>query len=146
MRSEHPEGECLFCEIGSAEKDRENRVIFRANHWYIIVNKFPYCSGHIMVVLNRHAENIGDLTNEESAEMMQLLSRCEKAVRAEFKPHGINIGANLGRSAGAGIVGHLHLHLVPRWHGDTNFMTAVGETRVISEDLDDTYKRIRSHF
>ena len=146
MRSVHSDSECLFCDIGVGEEDKENRVIFRGEKWYIIVNKFPYCSGHIMVVLNRHAENMGDLSADERAEMMELLSRCEKALHSEFKPHGINVGANLGRSAGAGIVGHLHMHMVPRWHGDTNFMTAVGETRVISEDLDDTYRRIKSHF
>jgi ATP adenylyltransferase len=99
-----------------------------------------------MVVCNRHIEYFSDLSGAERAEVMDLVSRCEKAILDAYRPGGINIGVNLGRSAGAGIIGHLHIHLVPRWHGDTNFMTAVGETRVISEDFADTYKRLRPYF
>jgi len=99
-----------------------------------------------MVVCNRHVERFGELSADESAELMALLSRCEQAIVERYNPGGINVGANLGRSAGAGIEGHLHIHVVPRWHGDTNFMTSVGEMRVISEDLADTYKRLKPNF
>jgi ATP adenylyltransferase len=95
-----------------------------------------------MVVCGRHVEGISELTLEEAAELMRLSGRAERAIRGAYGPDGINVGANLGRSAGAGIVGHLHLHFVPRWHGDTNFMSAVGETRVVSEDLGDSYRRL----
>ena len=99
-----------------------------------------------MVVCNRHVEKFSELSADEGAELIALLSRCEQAIVEQYNPGGINVGANLGRSAGAGIEGHLHVHLVPRWHGDTNFMTTVGEMRVISEDLADTYKRLKPCF
>lgn len=99
-----------------------------------------------MVVCNRHVERFADLSKDERSELMDLVSKCESAIVEAYEPGGINIGANVGRDAGAGILGHLHVHLVPRWHGDTNFMTAIGETRVISEDLVDVYDRLKSYF
>lgn len=99
-----------------------------------------------MVVCGRHVEHLSDLSENESAEVIGMVARCEKAIIRAYEPDGINVGANLGRSAGAGILGHLHIHVVPRWHGDTNFMTVVGETRVISEDLADTYERLKPYF
>jgi ATP adenylyltransferase len=120
--------------------------LFRGKYHYVIINAYPYSNGHVMVVCKRHIEHFGDLDAEESAELTTLISRCEEALLGAYNPGGINVGANLGRTAGAGIAGHLHVHLVPRWHGDTNFMTAIGETRVISEDLLDTYKRLKAYF
>lgn len=137
--------ECLFCDLAvESDDDRSHFILERAEHCYVIINRYPYTTGHVMVVCNRHVERIGDLTPGESAEMMALVARCEAAINDAYHPDGINIGANLGRSAGAGIVGHLHMHLVPRWTGDTNFMSSIGETRVVSEDLGDTFERLAS--
>ena len=133
---------CLFCEFSEATDDRKNLVLERGSAWYLIVNRYPYTTGHIMIVCKRHIEGFADLNGSEQAELTMLLSRGETALRNVYHPEGLNVGANLGRSAGAGIVGHLHIHLVPRWHGDTNFMSSVGETRVVSEDLNTTYDRV----
>ncbi len=141
-----PKDDCRFCSVLRYDEDQKNRVVYRGKYHYVIINAFPYSNGHVMVVCNRHVEHFSDLSGEESAELAGLVARCEKALLDAYKPGGINVGANLGRSAGAGVVGHLHVHLVPRWHGDTNFMTAVGETRVISEDLLDTYRKLKARF
>jgi ATP adenylyltransferase len=138
--------QCLFCAVRASADDETNRVLHRGAHHFVIVNAYPYTNGHIMIVCNRHVEHFSDLGPEENIELTELLRRCEKALLHAYSPGGINVGANLGRSAGAGVVGHLHVHLVPRWHGDTNFMTAVGETRVVSEDLADTFKRLKVCF
>lgn len=137
---------CLFCSIHKSKNDENNRVLFRGEFHFVIINAFPYSNGHVMVVCNRHVEHFSELTHDESVELAALISKCERILLDAYKPGGINVGANLGRSAGAGIVGHLHVHLVPRWHGDTNFMTSVGETRVISEDLEDTYRKLKPAF
>lgn len=144
MNGDARESGCLFCRIFEhTADDGENFVIERAEHWYTIINKFPYTTGHVMVVCNRHAESFGELSTSERCELVELIARSEGAVRTAYSPDGINVGANLGRSAGAGIVGHLHMHVVPRWHGDTNFMSTVGDARVVSEDLAKTWQRIR---
>lgn len=138
----HPPG-CLFC--GFEEKnDRKNLVLERRENWYLLINKYPYTTGHIMVVCNRHVEHVSELNQAEGAELPLVLARAERALLNAYRPDGINIGANLGQSAGAGIVGHLHLHLVPRWQGDTNFMSTVGGARVVPEDLEDTYERLHA--
>ncbi len=145
MRSEKTD-ECLFCSLVGEKAGIEHWIIHKGRHWFVVINTYPYSSGHLMVVCNRHIEKLHDLTDEENAELMPLLMRTEKALREAYSPDGINIGANLGRSAGAGIEGHLHIHLVPRWHGDTNFFTTIGETRIISEDLKETYGRLKECF
>jgi ATP adenylyltransferase len=135
---------CLFCNFAAAGAagDREHLILERGRHWFVVINRYPYTTGHVMVVCNRHLERISDLAPAEGAELVDLMAKCERAIARAYGPDGINVGANLGRSAGAGIVGHFHMHLVPRWTGDTNFMSAVGETRVVSEDLDATYDRL----
>jgi len=143
MNDKAPEG-CLFCELAGGDDDRSAFILERGTHFYIIINRYPYTTGHLMVVCNRHVERLSDLTGEESAELGVLLAKSERALEKAYQPDGINVGANLGRSAGAGIVGHLHMHLVPRWHGDTNFMSSIGETRVVSEDLAATYDRVKA--
>jgi ATP adenylyltransferase len=140
--NEQPSG-CLFCEFASCQDDRANFILARGAHWFVVINRYPYSTGHVMVVCNRHVEKVSDFREEESAELVAWLGRCERAVGKAYEPDGVNLGANLGRSAGAGIVGHFHMHLVPRWHGDTNFMSSIGETRVVSEDLNDTYEKLR---
>jgi ATP adenylyltransferase len=138
--------DCLFCEIRGSSEDAKHRVLHRGTHHFVVVNAYPYSNGHVMIVCNRHVEHFSDLSAEEGSELAELLRRCEKALLDAYSPGGINVGANLGRSAGAGVVGHLHVHLVPRWHGDTNFMTTVGETRVVSEDLLETYRKLKGRF
>jgi ATP adenylyltransferase len=137
---------CLFCVLPAENDDRKNMILERWDHWYVIVNKYPYTTGHIMLACNRHLERFEDLGEEENKDLPGLLSRCERALEKAYHPNGINVGVNLGSSAGAGVEGHLHIHFVPRWHGDTNFMSTVGETRVVPEDLNDTYERLKRAF
>ena len=137
-----PKPGCLFCNLTKEDNDRASFILERGERFYLIINRYPYTTGHVMVVCNRHVERFADLDDAESAEVTRMVARAESALEAAYSPDGINVGANLGRSAGAGIVGHLHIHLVPRWHGDTNFMAAVGETRVVSEHLGESYDRI----
>jgi len=133
---------CLFCRFAAESADRENLILERGTHWFVVINRYPYTTGHVMVVCNRHVERMSDFDAGEGAELVSLMARCERAIAKAYAPDGVNVGANLGRSAGAGIAGHFHMHLVPRWHGDTNFMSSVGETRVVSEDLNDTYDKL----
>ena len=138
-----PEPGCLFCRMLASQDDRAHYILARGERWFVVINRYPYTSGHVMVVCNRHVERVSDFAEAEGAEMTRLVARCERAIAQVYAPDGINIGANLGRSAGAGVVGHFHMHVVPRWQGDTNFMSSVGETRVVSEDLNDTYEKLR---
>jgi ATP adenylyltransferase len=139
-------GACLFCEIQKEEDDALVGILKRGEHWFIILNTFPYTNGHVMIVANRHIGSLGDITPDEGAELVSYLAICEKAIEAAYSPDGMNIGVNRGASGGAGIVGHIHFHLVPRWTGDTNFMTALAETRVVSEELEGSWKRLRPYF
>ncbi|UCF06727.1 MAG: HIT domain-containing protein [bacterium] len=141
----HEEG-CLFCRLQQAERDEEIGILRRGAHWYVVLNIFPYTNGHIMVVAVRHIERLGEMTPEEGAELVSLLAVSERAIDEVYRPEGLNIGVNRGVSAGAGVVGHLHFHLCPRWPGDTNFMTAISETRVVSEDLEASYLKLKPHF
>ncbi len=134
---------CIFCRALRGRADRPNLVLFRGVDNFVILNKYPYNSGHMMIVPNAHLPLPRGASRAGLLEMMELAVRCEAALRAAYRPSGINLGMNLGRSAGAGIEGHYHLHIVPRWDGDTNFMTAIHGTRVIPEALDVTYSRLR---
>ena len=137
--------DCVFC-AALANQDADPLIVFRGPSCFVILNLFPYNNGHLMVVPNRHLSSLADASPEELAEMMELTRRAEIAVREAFEPHGMNMGLNLGKAAGAGILDHLHLHVVPRWNGDTNFMTIVGETRVLPQELPVTADRLRPIF
>jgi ATP adenylyltransferase len=139
-----PTTECVFCEAQSG--DQSDLVLWRGQHCYVILNLYPYNNGHLMVVPNRHLCTLESLRPDEQAEMMRLVRLSEMALNEAYHPHGINVGINLGKAAGAGIENHLHVHFVPRWSGDTNFMTAVGETRVLPEELAATVLRLRPIF
>jgi ATP adenylyltransferase len=139
-------GECVFCAAAKCADDRECLVVHRAERNFIILNRYPYTSGHVMVVPHEHVASLEDLPDETLVEMMRLARECEKRLRAVYRPEGLNLGINLGKSAGAGIAGHVHMHVLPRWTGDTNFMTVVGETRVLPEDLEITWERLRGAF
>ena len=125
--------DCIFC--NTSEPGRDELILVRGRVSYVILNLYPYNNGHLMVVPTRHAPNLATLSGEEQAELMRLTRHAEIAVTEAYAPHGLNIGINLGKPAGAGVLDHLHVHLVPRWNGDTNFMTAIGNTRVLPEDL-----------
>ena len=138
------QSDCIFCDAYSSP-DAE-LMLFRGRQAYVILNLYPYNNGHLMVVPNRHLNALAALTTDEQNEMMSLTRLAEIALTDVFHPQGINVGINLGKAAGAGIESHLHIHLVPRWAGDTNFMTAIGETRVLPEDLPQTAARLRPIF
>ncbi len=139
--SDSPKG-CILCEKPAAGDDRHAFVLERSRACFILLNAFPYNSGHVMVAPFRHIDSFVALTGEEREDLLRLLARAEAALRHEYEPHGFNMGVNLGAAAGAGVVGHLHAHLVPRWHGDTNFMSAIGGTKVLPEALDRTFERL----
>jgi ATP adenylyltransferase len=135
---------CIFC--GISGPDRDELILVRGRVSFVILNLYPYNNGHLMVVPNRHVANLASTTEDEREELMRLTRHAEIAVNEAYTPQGINIGINLGRPAGAGVLDHLHIHLVPRWNGDTNFMTVIGEVRVLPEDLGTTAKRLRPIF
>jgi len=136
-----PEG-CVFCEALAANDDAKSFIVLRAKNNFIILNRFPYTTGHVMIVPFAHVADLSSTDAATLAEMIELARRVEIALAAEYHPDGYNLGMNLGRSAGAGVTGHLHLHVLPRWIGDTNFMSVVAETRVEPEDLAITYKKL----
>jgi ATP adenylyltransferase len=136
--------DCIFCDaFGSGDADL---LLFRGLHSYVILNLYPYNNGHLMIVPNRHINTLAGLTLDEQSELMKLARLAEMALTEAYRPQGINVGINLGKAAGAGIENHLHIHLVPRWAGDTNFMTSIGQTRVLPEDLLQTTTRLRPIF
>jgi ATP adenylyltransferase len=135
-------GECIFCHKPAAGQDRHELVLARGRTCFIMLNAFPYSSGHLMVAPYRHVDSFGALDRTEGEELILLLGRGERALRREYQAQGFNMGVNLGAPAGAGVVGHLHAHLVPRWIGDTNFMTTIAGTKVLPEALDRTYERL----
>lgn len=138
-----PEGSTLFEAIlGSGLPDSETYIVWRGEHCYALLNRFPYTSGHVMVLPNRGVRDLGDLDDDEHRELWEGVRMAVQAIRKAFGPHGVNVGANLGRGAGAGVPDHLHVHVVPRWKGDTNFMTAVANTRVLPETLDSAWRRV----
>ena len=137
---------CVFCTAAGSSDDKKTLIVHRAVHNFIILNRFPYTNGHVMVVPYKHVATLEELPQEALVEMILLARECEKNLQEVYHPDGLNIGVNLGRSAGAGIAGHIHMHILPRWTGDTNFMTVVGETRVLPEDLEITWERLREAF
>ncbi|HSF06021.1 MAG TPA: HIT domain-containing protein [Methylomirabilota bacterium] len=135
---------CIFCQALAADDDQHHLVLLRAPGAFLILNAYPYTPGHLMAVLERHIGTVGDATAEELAQLMRLVARATTALTAEYRADGFNIGMNQGRVAGAGIEDHLHVHVVPRWHGDSNFMPVLGEVRVLPEALEATWGRLRS--
>ncbi len=137
-----PSAECIFCAKPAEDADARNLIVWRGRACFVILNLFPYTSGHLMIAPYRHTHDLASLTDAEWSEMGALMRLCLRALEREYRPDGFNVGFNLGRAAGAGIEAHLHLHIVPRWHGDTNFMATIGETRVLPESLEQTYTRV----
>lgn len=133
---------CIFCEKSADDKDRENLVVYRAEKCFAILNLFPYSSGHLMIAPYKHTGTIEDLDAETLSEMMDVAKRCMKATREEFGNEGFNVGINMARIAGAGITEHVHMHVVPRWAGDANFMPVIAQTRVLPLSLDQVWERL----
>ena len=146
IEKHNKEDGCVFCAEQAKADSAENLIAFRGELAYVILNRYPYTSGHLMVVPFAHIPNIEELNSKTRAEMMELTSQCMTALRNLYKPQGFNMGANIGEAAGAGVLGHVHIHIVPRWNGDTNFMSALSETRVLPESLEDTFKRVKDGF
>jgi ATP adenylyltransferase len=137
--------DCVFCRILSgAEPDEVTYVVWRGRRCLAVLNTFPYASGHLMVMPTRHVADLEEIAGEEATDLWAALSDAVRALKASYHPDGVNVGVNLGRAAGAGIPGHFHIHVVPRWVGDTNFTTAVAEARVLPESLPDSWSRLRA--
>jgi ATP adenylyltransferase len=138
---------CLFCKLrDEPDNDAANFVVKRASHNFVVLNRYPYISGHLLIVPYEHVPELDMAAKQTTDELMDLTKRSQTALREVYRPDGFNVGMNLGRSAGAGIADHIHIHILPRWSGDTNFMTSVGETRVLAEDLSTTYGKLREKF
>jgi ATP adenylyltransferase len=139
---------CIFCTLPREDpsQDESNFIIHRARHNFIVLNLYPYTSGHLLVIPYEHSSELDAISKEATDELMDLAKRTQTVLRAAYRPDGFNLGMNLGRAAGAGVAGHVHLHVMPRWTGDANFMTTAGETRVLPEDLPTTYSKLHGQF
>jgi ATP adenylyltransferase len=137
---------CVFCDAAKANDDAKTLIVYRGQHCFVILNMYPYTPGHVMIVPYAHLDELRKLSPEAATEMMTLSQRMESVLRELYHPDGINLGMNIGKAAGAGIAGHIHMHILPRWVADANFMTVVGETRILPESLDQTWKRLTEAF
>jgi ATP adenylyltransferase len=137
---------CVFCDKLREHNDKQALIVHRGEHCFVILNAFPYTSGHVMVVPYAHIDELRKLSAPAAQEMMALTQRLEGILRELYHPDGLNLGMNLGKAAGAGVAGHIHMHILPRWIADANFASVIGETRVLPEDLDTTYRRIKEEF
>jgi ATP adenylyltransferase len=146
VTSAHAATDCLFCELPKANDDERTLIVHRDKHCFVILNAYPYTSGHVMVVPYQHIDQLRKLSSEAAQEMMELTRRLEGILRELYHPEGLNLGMNLGKAAGAGIASHIHMHVLPRWTADANFISVIGETRILPEELATTYKRIRAAF
>ena len=135
---------CVFCESPRRDEDEKNHILHRGKHAFVIMNAFPYSNGHLLIAPYSHTGDLADLTDDESLEIMQLCQKCCGVLKRVCAPDGFNLGVNLGTAAGAGISDHVHMHIVPRWSGDTNFMPVFADVKVIPEALDATYKKLKA--
>ena len=137
-----PTPNCVFCKMLSQEDDEKNFLIYRGKFAFAVLNLYPYTSGHMLIVANDHVPSLEDLDNMTRGEMMELATKAIRVLRKVYSPDAFNMGTNIGEAAGAGIVDHVHMHVVPRWNGDTSFISALGNTRVLPENLEETYQRV----
>jgi len=145
IRGDKPLG-CILCDKPKQKKDKTNLILLKGKTGFVMMNLYPYNNGHLMVCPYKHTDTLEDLSNEVLKDLMKMVKQSLAALRKAFQPEGVNVGLNLGKAAGAGIEDHLHFHVVPRWEGDTNFMTVLSESRVIPEDLSETYRHLKPHF
>jgi len=141
-----PTDECIFCQKSSERKDEENYIVYRGDRNFILLNLFPYTTGHMMIAPYEHVATLEEVAEETLSEMMRLVRLAEKHLRAIYTPRGLNVGMNIGECAGAGVAGHIHMHVLPRWPADVNFMTTVSETRILPEELRVTYEKLAGAF
>jgi ATP adenylyltransferase len=139
-------GECVFCAAPKMTDDRESLIVHRGVRNFVVLNRFPYTSGHVMVIPYDHVATLEGMDDASVTELMLLARRTEKHLRAVYQPDGMNMGINIGQAAGAGVAGHIHMHVLPRWSGDANFMTCVAETRVMPEDLKVSWEKLKGAF
>lgn len=144
IQEHHDYEGCIFCLAAAEDNDEENLIFFRGEDVFMILNRYPYTSGHVMCVPYAHVDRLHAMSQDARAEMMELTNKAVDVLQQVYTPEGFNVGLNLGAMAGAGLADHLHMHIVPRWGGDTNFMSSVGETRVLPESLDETYERVKT--
>jgi ATP adenylyltransferase len=144
-KADHSQG-CIFCDKSSALEDRENLIVFRAEHNFVMLNLYPYATGHLMIAPYAHVATLEEAEQVTVEEMMMLTRKAQRHLREVYRAPGFNIGMNIGACAGAGVAGHVHMHALPRWPADVNFMTSIGETRVIPEDLATTYEKLSRAF
>ena len=137
------QGECVFCKIAASDEDENEHVVYRGERNYIVLNRYPYTNGHAMVIPYEHMARLDDAPVETVEEMMRLTQRLETCLHKLYQPDGVNVGMNIGRAAGAGVAGHIHMHVLPRWFADANFMTVIAETRIVPEELGVTWRRMR---
>ncbi|SRR5579884_253533 len=137
---------CIFCDKAASPEDEANYVVYRGRKNFLLLNLFPYTAGHVMIVPYRHIATLTEGCRDELIEMMDLTQRTEAALRKIYRPEGINLGMNIGKAAGAGVAGHIHMHVLPRWEADANFMSVIGETRVLPEELPVTWAKLRNEF
>lgn len=142
---DEPDG-CIFCDLPGSGDDERTLILTRSARAFVILNRYPYNPGHLMVAPFRHVGDLAELEDQELTETVVLVRESVRALRDEWEPNGFNVGMNLGRVAGAGVPGHLHWHVVPRWHGDSNFMPVIGQTKVLPELLEETYRKLRPAF
>lgn len=145
IAGERPDA-CVFCAFPAQKDDHKSRILVRGKFNFVIMNAFPYSNGHLLIVPYRHTSSFVSLSDDEALDMMQLTQDCCRALDKVSSPEGFNVGLNLGCAAGAGIADHLHMHIVPRWTGDTNFMPVLGEVKVIPEDIETTYQKLKDAF
>lgn len=137
-----PQTGCVFCELQSQPDGPESLIVVRGQHAFVVLNRYPYTGGHLLIVARQHLSTLEELSAEARQEMIELAAQAMRILRRIYKPDGFNLGANIGEAAGAGVAGHVHLHVVPRWTGDASFMLTTAEVKVIPEALEDTYQRI----
>jgi len=142
--SKKPSKSCTFCRIRRSKQDRKNWVVNRSKTSFSVLNLYPYNNGHVMVIPNRHVGSLEKLSDKETLDLMHLVNQTTATLRKRYKPGGLNIGVNIGRPSGAGMPGHVHVHIVPRWVGDTNFMPVISRTKIISESMESVHKRLTS--
>ncbi|MCZ7585784.1 MAG: HIT domain-containing protein [Deltaproteobacteria bacterium] len=145
LKGEKPVG-CIFCDKPKEDRDEDNLILHRGTHHFVIMNLFPYSNGHLMIVPYLHTDALEDLDAAAAVELFDLIKAARKALLESMNPEGFNVGINLGRVAGAGIHEHVHVHVVPRWLGDTNFMPTLAGTKVISEHIQESYRKLAPHF
>lgn len=146
MREKKENDGCIFCDASASSADQENLVVYRGELSFVVLNRYPYTSGHLMIAPYVHVSRLRQTSKETSEDIMNVIRRAEEILESVYGPDGLNVGINLGEAAGAGIEQHIHVHILPRWKGDANFMTTVSNTRVIPESLNDTYAKLKKEF